>query len=273
MTARLLSTLLALVLLLSARLAGAATVSTEISGVAGELLANVRASISLVQAEKLDELSLWRLRQMSEDARSEIEQALRPFGFYRPDIRVRLIEPEDDSQHWQARLDIKPGPPVQIDRVMIELLGDGRDDPALKEWREEWPLKTGDRLHHPAWEKAWRRLAQIAEERGYFQARFDEREVTVGAEREKADIRIVFDTGPRYRFGRYRAPDQPFSESLMNRLHILEPDEAYSVERLDRQREVLVRSGLFDRVVVDTERDDERQRVDLDYRLETRPPN
>ncbi|HSH27652.1 MAG TPA: POTRA domain-containing protein, partial [Wenzhouxiangella sp.] len=260
MTARLLSTLLALAMLLGAGLAMAATVSTEIKGVAGELRANVRASVALVQAEKLDELSLWRLRQMAEDARSEIRQALEPFGFYRPDIRVRLIEPEDDSQHWQAYLDIKPGPPVQIEEVTIELHGDGRDDSELKEWREEWPLKIGARLDHRAWDKAWRRLEQIAEERGYFQAGFEERRVTVGAEREKADIRIIFDTGPRYRFGRYRAPDQPFSESLMNRLHILEPDEPYSVERLDRQREALVRSGLFDRVVVDTERDDERQR-------------
>lgn len=273
MTARLLSAVFVLAMLTGAGVARAATVSTEISGVAGELLANVRASVSLVRAEQLDELSLWRLRQMAEDARSEIEQALRPFGFYRPDIRVRLIEPEGDSQHWQARLDIKPGPPVLIDEVAIELQGDGRDDPELKEWREEWPLRSGDRLDHPAWEKAWRSLEQIARERGYFQARFAERRVTVGANLDKADIRIVFDTGPRYRFGKYRAAEQPFSESLMNRLHILEPDEPYSIERLDRQREALVRSGLFERVVVDTRRDDERHRVDLDYRLETRSPN
>ena len=36
---------------------------------------------------------------------------------------------------------------------------------------------------------------------------------------------------------------------------------------------MLVRSGLFDRVVVDTERDSENDRVDLRYELEARPPN
>ncbi|NBD96465.1 MAG: BamA/TamA family outer membrane protein [Gammaproteobacteria bacterium] len=273
MPARLLPAVFVLAVLSGTGLARAATVSTEITGVDGELLANVRASVSLVQAERLDELSLWRLRQMAEDARPEIREALKPFGHYRPAIRVRLIEPEDDSQHWQARLNIDPGPPVRIDEVSIELRGDGRDDPELDRWRQEWPLKAGDRLDHPAWETAWRRLERLAEERGYFEARFAERAVRVDADREEADIRIVFESGPRYRFGRYRAPEQPFSESLMERLHILAPDEAYSIERLDRQREALVRSGLFDRVVIEPERQDEQDRVDLHYRLEPRPPN
>ncbi len=273
MAARLLPVVLGLAALLGSGQLAAATVATEINGIEGKLLDNVRASVSLVQAEQLDELSLWRLRQMAEDARSEIEQALRPFGFYRPGIQVRLIEPEGDSQQWRARLDIKPGPPVLIDEVAIELRGDGQDDPELSRWREEWPLKTGDRLDHPSWEEAWRRLEQLAEERGYFEARFEQRRVTVDADREEADVRIVFETGPRYRFGDYQADEQPFSDSLMERLHILRPGEPYSVERLDRQREALVRSGLFDRVVVDTERHDREDRVDLDYRLEPRPPN
>jgi translocation and assembly module TamA len=273
MAARLLPVVLGLAALLGSGQVGAATVATEINGVEGELLDNVRASVSLVQAEQLDELSLWRLRQMAEDARSEIEQALRPFGFYRPGIQVRLIEPEGDSQHWRARLEIKPGPPVLIGEVAIDLRGDGQDDPELSRWRDEWPLKPGDRLDHPTWEEAWQRLEQLAEERGYFEARFEQRRVTVDADREEADVRIVFETGPRYRFGGYRAEEQPFSESLMERLHVLRPDEPYSVDRLDRQREALVRSGLFDRVVIDTQRDDEEDRVDLDYRLEPRPPN
>jgi translocation and assembly module TamA len=251
----------------------AATVSTEIEGIEGELLANVRASVSLVAAEDLDDLALWRLRSMAEDARAEIEQALRPFGYYRPAIEVRLIEPEDDSRRWQARLTIEAGSPVRIDETVIELRGDGRDDPELAQWRQEWPLAAGDRLDHTAWEAAWRRVEQLAEERGYFRARFEERRVIVDADRQEADIRIVFDTGPRYRFGEYRAEDQPFSPSLMDRLHILDADEPYSVERLDRQREALVRSGLFERVVVDTTRDADQERVDLDYRLDPRPPN
>jgi len=268
-----LPTVLLLAGLFGTSLARAATVSTEITGVTGELLANVRATVSLVQAEQFDNLSVWRLRQMAADARTETEQALRPFGYYSPRVQVRLIEPDEDRQHWQARLNIRPGPPVLIEEVTIDLRGDGREDPELKQWRQEWPLRKGDRLVHPAWEDAWKRLEQLAEERGYFQARFEERRVVVDAERQEAHVRIAFETGPRYRFGEYRAAEQPFSQSLMERLHILDVDEPYSIDRLDRQREALVRSGLFERVVIDTERDAERERVDLHYQLQPRPPN
>ncbi|WP_376695832.1 autotransporter assembly complex protein TamA [Wenzhouxiangella sp. EGI_FJ10305] len=265
--------LMLLLALCGASLARAATVSTEISGVDGEVLDNVRASVALVQAEQFDDLALWRLRQMAEDAREETEQALRPFGFYSPRIRVRLIEPEDDSDQWQARLNIEPGPPTLIDDVAIELQGEGSEDAELRQWRQEWPLKAGDRLDHRRWEEALRRLEKLAEERGYFRARFDERRVLVDPDRQEADLQVVYETGPRYRFGAFRAPEQPFSPSLMNRLHILRPDEPYSVERLDSQREALVRSGLFERVVIDPERDDDREQVNLHYRLEPRPPN
>lgn len=265
--------LLLLSLLLASFAARAITVSTEISGLDGELLANVRASVSLVQAEQFEEVSLWRLRQMTDQAREEVRQALRPFGYYAPRVRVRLIEPEDGGDQWRARLEIDAGEPVRVDAITIEITGGSADDPELQAWRREWPLKTGDRLDHARWEAAWRELERLAEERGYFRARFDTRRVTVDAERRQADLEIRFDTGPRYRFGRYDAPDQPFSESLMDRLHILEVDEPFDVERVDRQREALVRSGLFERVVIETERDDERGRVDLHYRLVPRPPN
>lgn len=251
----------------------AATVKTEVSGVEDALLANVRASLSLVQAEGLDDLSIWRLRRMAEAARDEAEQALKPFGYYRPGVRVRLIEPEGDRTHWRATIDIDPGPAVTVDEVDIELSGEGRDDPELAAWRRGWPLAPGERLDHRRWRSAWQRLEQLAEERGYFEAEFIARRVVVDAERARADIDLRFDTGPRYRFGDYTVAEPYFDADLMARLHVLEAGEPYSVDAIDRQRGVLVRSALFERVVVEPERDEGDHRVDLNYRLDRREPN
>lgn len=264
---------LLLLALLLAPAAHAATVETRISGVEGELLANVRASVALVRAEEFDDVSLWRLRQMADEAREEARQALRPFGYYRPRIQVRLVEPDSDEAPWQASIRIEPGEPVTIAGIELDIRGEGADDEELMAWQEDWPLHKGDILDHREWRSAWQSLQRLAETRGYFRARFDERRVVVDADRGEADIELVFETGPRFRFGRFDASDQPFSDRLMNRLHILEEGEPYTDERLDRQREVLVRSGLFERVVVEPERDHERNRVDLDYRLQARPPN
>lgn len=260
-------------LLVTAGLAWGESVKVSISGVDGPVLSNVRAHLGLVQAERLDEVSVWRLRQMAGDAREEVRSALRPFGYYRPRMEVRLEEPEGDDQPWQARIRIEPGNPVRVETVTIEFSGDGRDDPALDEWREGWPLAKGDVLQHADYESARQALDSLAQTRGYFQARFRERSVTVDPDRSTADIHIHFDTGPRYRFGSYSATDVDFSQRLMDRLTIIEPGEPYASRRLDEQREALVRSQLFERVVVEQERQAEEARVDLNYRLETRPPN
>jgi translocation and assembly module TamA len=249
------------------------TVVTEISGIDGSMLANVRAHLSLVRAERLEEVSVWRLRQMSEDARGEVREALKPFGYYRPRIEVRLDEPSAPGRPWRARINISPGDPVRISQVDIEFSGDGADDAVLLAWRDDWPLTEDRRLEHAVYEDAWRELDSLARTRGYFDASFRERRVSVDPDRNSARVRIRFDTGRRYQFGSYRAPDVEFSERLMDRLTIIEPGEAYHSSRLDAQREALVRSRLFERVIVEEERDREDARVDLNYRLETRPPN
>jgi translocation and assembly module TamA len=249
------------------------TVVTEISGVDGPMLTNVRAHLALVRAERLDDVSVWRLRQMATDARSEVREAMRPFGYYRPRIDVRLIEPVVDGQPWRARIQIERGTPVLITRVLIDFVGEGARDPEFEQWLADWPLPDGARLDHDTYETAWRSLDSLAQTRGYFDATFTDRRVTVDPDRSTAEVRIAFDTGRRYRFGDYRAPDIEFSERLMNRLTVIERDEPFHSSRLDAQREALVRSGLFERVVVDEQRDRDEARVNLNYDLKPRLPN
>jgi translocation and assembly module TamA len=265
--------LLLLALLTLAVSGRADTVVVEISGVEGQLRDNVRAHLALVRAERLEEVSVWRLRQMANDARGEVREALRPFGYYQPRVEVRLVEPEASGQPWRARIHINPGNPVLVDQVVIEFSGDGDGDPELLAWRQDWPLPTGSQLRHEVYEDYWRHLNYLAQARGYFDARFSQRRITVDPDRATAVVEIRFDTGQRYHFGSYQAPEGLFSERLMNRLTIIEPGEPYSTTLLDKQRETLVRSGLFSRAVVDEQRDPEAARVDLGYDLEARLPN
>lgn len=63
-------------LLLVPLAAPAQPVVTEISGVQGDMRATVEASLSLKQAEQLEQVSVWRLRRMARDARDEVAEAL-----------------------------------------------------------------------------------------------------------------------------------------------------------------------------------------------------
>ena len=264
---------LGLLLVLLAPASLAAPVVTEISGVDGARLANVRAHLSLVQAEGLETVSTWRLRQMANDANQEVRNALRPFGHYQPRIEVRLIEPERDQQPWRAVVRIEPGTPVTVAELDIRLLGEGAEDRELRQWQADWPLPAGSVLNHETWEAAWRGLVDLADRRGYFGHAFRQRRVLVDPDRNQADIALHFDTGQRYRFGDFRSEPLPFSDRLLRRLSVIEPGEPYNLQRVDEQREVLARSGLFDRIVVEEERDRDSGTVDLHYRLTPRPPN
>lgn len=264
---------LGLTLVLAAQFVAAAPVVTEISGIDGAKLDNVRAFLSLVRAEDLETVSVWRLRQMAADARDEAQEALRPFGHYQSRIEVRLVEPERDGQPWRAIVRIEPGPPVTVSTVDLRLLGDGAEDRELQDWKADWPLPSGSVLHHPTWESAWRGLGDIADMRGYFDHEFRQRRVVVDPERNQAQINLHFDTGQRYQFGRFRSEPLPFSDRLMQRLTVIEPGEPYLLQRVDNQREILARSGLFDRIVVEEERDPDSGTVNLHYRLNPRPPN
>jgi len=245
---------------------------TEIKGVDGALLTNVRAHLGLHAAQRLDDVSVWRLRQLATEARQEVRDALQPYGYYRPRIEVRLEQPEDDSP-WRALININPGQATRIDTLALEIEGDGRTDPELIAWKKSWPLAQGSRLIHAEFESAWKQLAALAEQRGYFSARFQQRQVVVDPDRASAEVTVRFDTGPRYRFADYISDNETFSDRLIERLNVLEPGEFYSRERVDRQREVMVRSGLFRRVIVEETRQDDGANVQLNYELEPRPPN
>jgi translocation and assembly module TamA len=245
---------------------------TEISGVDGALLTNVRAHSGLYAAQRLDDISVWRLRQMATEARQEVRDALQPYGYYRPRIEVRLEEPVDDGP-WRALINVNPGQATLVDTLTLDIEGDGAADAALIAWEQAWPLTPGSRLVHARFDSAWKQLAALAQERGYFDARFVQRQVVVDPDRGSADIDLRFDTGPRYRFAGYTSSDHPFRERLIERLHLLEAGEFYSRARVDAQREALVRSGLFRRVVVEESRQTDGANVELNYELEPKPPN
>ena len=262
-----------LAVLAGAEPAFAQSVDTEIRGVDGELRANVETVLSLKQAESLRRVSVWRLRRMATEASDEIARALEPFGYYTPVSTVRLVEPEGAGQPWRAEVDIEPGEPVRVSDVSLSISEPARGLKAFREWLDDWPLRQGDVLRHPPYEQALTRLEDLADVHGFFEASFAERVIRVDPALYEAAIGVDYDAGPRYRFGEIDPGDTGFDDELMDALTILEPGTPYSTGELDDQREVLVRSGYFDQVVIARKRDRENDRVDIEYRLQRREPN
>src|SRR6056297_40110 len=266
-------TRLALAVLLVPATLAAQPVITEISGIDGEMRANVEASLSVKQAEDLEQVSVWRLRQMASDTREEVRQALEPFGFYSANVSVRLEEPAGEAAPWRARVQIAPGEPVIVNAVAISISEPASTVEAFNAWRAGWPLPEGSVLRHRPYEQSLSELEQIAESHGFFDARFARRVIRVDPERKEAGIEVDYAAGNRYVIGEIDYGDTGFNEDLMRAQTIVEPGSPYLSSELDRQREVLVRTGYFDQVVVQQQRNPDSSTVDLTYDLKKRPPN
>src|SRR5690606_26455260 len=114
-------------------------------GLSGQLLENVRASLSIEREKEEPALSEARIRRLHGLAPDEIRRALQPFGYYRPQIESELVRKDSTLT---ARYRISPGPQVRLSEVDLNLSGAGKDDSAFQRLIENFPIRKGDTLNH-----------------------------------------------------------------------------------------------------------------------------
>ena len=100
----------------------------EIDGVDGAIRDNVRGYLALTRFAQRDDLTDAQVRRLADRAVDEAADALRPFGYYAPTVKSRTSW--DDPQ-WIVRLKIKPGEPVLMESVQVQISGPGSTEPAL----------------------------------------------------------------------------------------------------------------------------------------------
>lgn len=191
-------------LLLLAVLAGAsasalaADIAVEVRGVDGPLRDNVLAFLSLNRFSGAAGLDQDMVDRLARRAEREAAQALRPFGYYAPQVRV---ETEPSGGGWKATVAIEPGEPVVLKGADVRIEGPGRGEPFFEELLRAPPLVPGQRLSHAAYEQTKGELQRAAAVHGYLDASWSEAELTVDPARLEARATLVLDTGERYRFG------------------------------------------------------------------------
>src|SRR4026209_995576 len=97
-------------------------VRVDITGVSTEIERNVRLVLQLAQEAADGPLTHTRIVHLHRRAETEIETALRPFGYYEPRIAKSL---QPGSSEWVALYVIDPGVPVRVRNGNIALDGTG----------------------------------------------------------------------------------------------------------------------------------------------------
>ncbi|MBT8439979.1 MAG: hypothetical protein KJO91_09645, partial [Gammaproteobacteria bacterium] len=221
-----------------------AQADVSITGVDDQLRDNILAYLRL-DDESCD-AAKWRIRRQFAAANTEIREALEVVGFYRVEISKRL---ERGDSCWQATFDITLGKPVLLRTVSIEIdTGDVPDSELLKVV-SECALNPGDVLQHARYDACRRRIARVAENRGYFDAEFLQRRVDVFPDEYAADITLQFTSGPRFVFGDTTFDQEVLDPDLVQRFARLTPGEYYDAEQVRRVQRDFVSTSYFDQVV------------------------
>ncbi len=228
------------------------TIEIKIEGVKGKLLENAYAHLSLEKQKNHPRLSKRRIQLLHKQASTEIKKSLQPFGYYHPTITADLKLAEKNV--WQATYKVKSGEAVKIGEIDVQLIGEAKKDKIFQKQLNKLPIKTGEPFEHSNYEKIKRIFTNLAEERGYFEAKFIKNEVKVNIQTNTANIKLAFDSGPRYRFGEINFKQDLIEEATLRRFLTFKAGDYYTGTQLLNLKNALINSNYFSQVNININR-------------------
>jgi translocation and assembly module TamA len=243
--------------LLAAAGARAANVDVQLEGLDNEEMRDaVRSTLQLSDYGKRD-ISPAELRAAFKKSDDQIRKALEPFGFYDVEIDKKLSG--DANAGWKARFVVTPGKPAIVREERVEVRGDGRQQRRVAEAVAGFVPKVGDRLDHSTYEASKQVIDSSLRGSGFLDAKYAQRRVTVKPEEESADIQLVWDSGPRYRFGDVRfSGDAPFSDKFLQQFVPWREDAYFNSEQVLNLQQRLVDADYFELVSVQPALDEKK---------------
>jgi translocation and assembly module TamA len=162
---------------------------------------------------------------------ADARAALRPFGYYAPLISVSIRQPQTAG-------------------VDVRVTGPGAEDRRFRAWLREWPLREGAVLVQPTWEDQKQNAVEIANQRGYLSAKFAVHSAEIDLEQNTANLKLEFDTGPRFVMGDVRYGEHGLKPGILEYIPRFEKGDFYTSRLVSRFRTDLWATGFFDDITV-----------------------
>ncbi|KPJ90178.1 MAG: hypothetical protein AMS18_11350 [Gemmatimonas sp. SG8_17] len=223
------------------------SVRVRLEGLRGEERRNALATMSIAVTASERSVTEARVRRLHARAPDEIALALQPFGYHRPEIHSDL---RIEGTTWLAHYVVDPGPRVVVQSVAIDVTGDGAGEPRFRQAVDAFPLRQGAALSHAAYELGKTRLFDAASELGYLDARFVVHELRIDLTSYTAAVVLVYETGPRFRFGAVSFDQDVLDPDLLRSFVQFERGEPFNVNQLVALQSALGDSPYFSRVEV-----------------------
>jgi translocation and assembly module TamA len=225
-----------------------AEVRYVVQGVDETLTENILNHIDGLRFGQPRRVSDRALESAMDDAIEQARIAVRPYGYYSAEVEGYY------QRHGEAdvtiELRVKPGPPIIIRTMTVEVRGAGSGRQELVAWRDAWPLREGQQLDQVVWEERKEAGLYAARSVGFLAATFAERSLELDLENNTAEARLVLDTGERFVMGSVDFGNHVLAPGVVENLARFDSGDPYSTRLIDDFRLDLWQSGYFTDVEV-----------------------
>lgn len=200
----------------------------------------------------LDSAELERLLILTE---RNLRELLGTQGYFNPEIKI--TRQETNGEKPTIVMDIKPGEPTVIGKVMIDFEGDIADSSDTgtvaqrDEIRSDWSLPTGQNFTQDDWSGAKTNALRQLIARRFPAGKISYSLADIDPDTNLAHLGLKLASGPLYRLGPMQVTGaERYDPVLVPRLARLQPGEIYDQRKLNDAQYRLTSSGYYDSATV-----------------------
>jgi len=235
-----------------------------IRGVSGELKDNVTRALELRALIRKQDATDAQIARLYARAPKQIAAALQPFGFDQPVITSTL---KPAGKAIRIVFEINPGQPTRVRELEVLVRGPAQEDRRVRNALRRFKLKPGSVLLHADYEAGKAEISRSLQSLGYFDAKLVTKQISLNRSESRADIKLNWESGARYRFGATSFTDAHLDASMLERFVAYREGDFYDQNRLLETQQRLTDGDYFSSIEIEVEPGDSGEEADADRAL------
>lgn len=243
-----------------------AAVQLTVDGVNDPLKAAVISGVELSQYATR-EVTAAQATRLYERAPDQVQAALQPYGYYDASMSGDIKQVGKD---WQVTLHVKPGEPVKVTRVELQLDQTAAAIAPIRRAERAIQRLQGKTLDHGSYDAARDALSSQLTANGFLDARLVTHRVEVTRAERSAVIKLAWLVGPRYRYGKVHFEGSQLNEGFLDRYLPFKSGDYFAQDQLLELQQALNGADYFAVVNVQPDVDEAKAGV-VDVTVKLQP--
>ena len=218
-----------------------AGVQLVVDGVDDDLKGAITSTVELAQYANRD-VTEAQARRLYERAHDQVTMALQPYGYYEPSVDGDI---KQVGQDWQVTLHVKPGEPVKVTTVDVQLDKTAADIPSVRRAKRALERLKDQVLNDGAYDSARDNLSGTLTATGFLDARLVTHRVEVNRSEHSAVIKLAWEAGQRYRYGTVHFEGSQFRPGFLDRYVPFKSGDYFDQDQLLQLQQALNGADYF----------------------------